>query len=141
MFNSKKTIKNDAILRILLINGIVLLILATILLYKYGEVAYYLYIYIFGALLLLSLPLRYLIIKNFPINTEIVSGKVIKSRYYRGSRIIRYEYSFEGVLYKSTAWTNYTSDTQNMEKDTLVDVMLKARHPRKSMLADLFYDR
>ncbi len=141
MFNSKLAIKNDAWLRILLVNSIVLLILATILLYQYPDTIYYVYVYGAGLVILIALPLRYLYLKNFGVNTEMTVGKIIKSTYYRGSRILKYEYKVNGQEYKKSIWTNYTSATKNLERDALTDIMFKSNNPKCSLIADLYFDK
>ncbi|HOO44286.1 MAG TPA: hypothetical protein PKU69_04360 [Bacillota bacterium] len=140
-FDSNKAIKNDALLRIFLINAVVIAVLAVVLLLKSPQVNIHWIFFGISGVAFILMPIRYLWLKSFAVNTVSIKATIIKLFYYRGSKILRYEYNYQGEYYKGTAVLKYNSFSREMKKGEEIDIVIKENHPKSSLIRELYFNQ
>ncbi len=140
MYNFKKSLKHDGYFRMIIIYGILSIIIGILLVREYNTV----YIYIWPFLILITaiagFITRVYILKNFLKTAKITTGKVKRTHYYRGSKIVNYEFNYKGETFKGRAKLNYNKDNKYVVKDAEIKLAIDPNHPSRSYIYDLYFD-
>lgn len=140
-FNLKKTIKNDGFIKMFALNGIIFIVLGIVLLFQLKDYGAHYYIIGAGSVLFLLVLLRYLYLKYSFLNAEIITASITKTWYYRGSKVVKYEFPFNGKMIIKRALINYNRETKHLEKEEKVEIAYRPNNPRMAIIFDLYFDR
>lgn len=140
MFNFKKTLKHDAYFRILIIYGVIALIVGILLFQQYQNILVYIWPLLIVIMAIVGFIFRLFILMNFMKKAEFTTAKVIRIRYYRGTKIVSYEFKYRGKVYSSKARLNFNKANRFLEKDVEVELAVDPAHPVRSYIAELYFD-
>ena len=138
----EKIIKNDGLLRMYAVSFVVSLGIAIYLTFFGPEDTIYFGYIMFGATLLeiILLVIRWLHFNHFQKDFVVVDAVVERARYYRGTKRVRFEYTFEGVVYLSKNIINYNKLSRMIEPGTEFLVVILEKKPNKALIKDIYFE-
>ncbi len=140
MYNFKKSFKHDGYFRTLIIYGIMSIFVGILLFSKYNVFYIYIWPFLIFITAIVGFIARIHILKNFMKTAKIADGKVLRTHYYRGSKIVNYEFNFKGKTFKGRAKLNYNKDNKYVEKDAQIKLAFDPKRPSRSYIYDLYFD-
>ncbi len=140
MYNFKKSFKHDGYFRTLIIYGIMSIFVGILLFSKYNVFYIYIWPFLIFITAIVGFIARIHILKNFMKTAEIATGKVNRTYYYRGYKIVNYEFNYKGKIVKGRAKLNYNKYNKFVEKDTQIKLAIDPNHPSRSYIFDLYFD-
>ncbi len=139
-FNLKRMIKNDGYIKMFIIYGIVSVILGVLFTIQYQEVSWNMLFFGMTLVVAVLFYLRYYAIKNFDLDSTKVKATIKNTLYYRGSRIVTYEYDYQGITYRKRTMITTNKETRNLKMDDEVEILVKNQDPKKSIIWELYFD-
>jgi len=140
MFNFKKTLKHDAYFRTLIIYGVIALIVGILLFQQYRNILVYIWPLLIVIMAIVGFIFRLIILMNFMKTAEFATAKVTRIQYYRGTKIVSYDFKYRGKEYSGKARLNFNKANRFLEKDVEVKLAVDPAHPVRSYIAELYFN-
>ncbi len=141
MYDFKKSLKNDAFYRIAIVYILIAIGIEIFILVKNPVLVYYIWPLVAILFCVVFIGFRYLMFKKFMTDVVFEKATILKTSYYRGSKVVKFEYSHKGEMFRKYVLMNYNQGTKHIEKNAVVDIALHPTHPKQALIYDLYYSQ
>ncbi|MBN2876460.1 MAG: hypothetical protein JXL85_02295 [Bacilli bacterium] len=140
MYQFKKSLKHDAYFRMAIIYSIIALIIEIYFWIQIPDLIYWIWPLVVIVICVILFLYRLSMFHHFMNDVVFVKAQVLKTHYYRGSKVVLFEYTHLGEMFRKRALINYNKANDYIQKGANIEIAIHPNKPKQALIYELYYE-